>query len=61
MQEPCDWSTTLWRCYAIGDEFVDVLISRDTDSRPFKKEKAAVDICPVTPAYREIPREALGR
>jgi len=43
MREPSNWTATLWRCHAIGDELVDVLISRDTDSRPSKREKAAVD------------------
>ena len=43
MQEPGDWNGMFWRFYAASDPNVDVVISRDTDSRLTLREKAAVD------------------
>lgn len=38
-----DWTSTVWRFEAIADLDVDVMISRDTDSRLSYREKIAVD------------------
>ena len=43
MDSPGDWSGMFWRFSAISDPDVDVMISRDTDSRLGSREKAAVD------------------
>jgi len=43
MNEPGDWNGMFWRFYAASDPNVDVVISRDTDSRLTQREKAAVD------------------
>lgn len=43
VDEPCGWTSTFWRFYPVFDETVDVLISRDADSRLNLREKAAVD------------------
>ena len=43
MNEPGDWTGMFWRFYAASDLDVDVMISRDVDSRLTVREKAAVD------------------
>ena len=43
MDEPGNWSGMFWRFSAIADPEVDVMLSRDTDSRLTSREKAAVD------------------
>ena len=43
MNDPGDWNGMFWRFYAASDPNVDVMISRDTDSRLTLREKAAVD------------------
>lgn len=39
----CDWKSTFWRFLPAGEPDVDVMISRDTDSRLSMREKIAVD------------------
>ena len=41
--EKCDWTSTYWRFLPSGEEDVEVMISRDTDSRLNIREKNAVD------------------
>ena len=43
MNESGNWTGMFWRFYAASDQNVSVMISRDTDSRLTKREKAAVD------------------
>lgn len=43
MNEDGDWSGMFWRFLPISDDDVDVMISRDTDSRLSLREKCAVD------------------
>lgn len=43
MNEDGNWTGMFWRFYAASDQNVDIMISRDTDSRLNKREKAAVD------------------
>ena len=43
MNEPADHTAMFWRFYPMCDGLVDVMISRDTDSRLSAREKAAVD------------------
>ena len=43
MEEDVSWNGMFWRFYAAGDPEVDVMISRDTDSRLNVRDKAAVD------------------
>jgi len=43
MPEVGDWRSMFWRFTAIDDDDVEVMISRDTDSRLSHREKAAVD------------------
>ena len=43
MNEEGDWRGMFWRFYPASDDTVDVMISRDTDSRLSLREKAAVD------------------
>ena len=43
MNDSGNWSGMFWRFYAAVDPEVDVMISRDTDSRLSEREKAAVD------------------
>jgi protein O-GlcNAc transferase len=43
MQEDGDWSGMFWRFLPASDPDIDVMISRDTDSRLTKREKAAVE------------------
>jgi protein O-GlcNAc transferase len=41
--EPCNWTGMFWRFEDASDPNVDVMISRDTDSRLNMREKLAVD------------------
>lgn len=41
--EPGDWTSMFWRFEPAGEEDVEVMISRDTDSRLNLREKGAVD------------------
>ena len=43
MQEVGDWTGMFWRFYPASDNDVDVMLSRDTDSRLNLREKYAVD------------------
>jgi len=43
MNDSGNWSGMFWRFYAAVDPEVDVMISRDTDSRLSEREKTAVD------------------
>tara|TARA_R110000823_G_scaffold224841_7_gene352760 strand:- start:36 stop:683 length:648 start_codon:yes stop_codon:yes gene_type:complete len=43
MNEPGDWTGMFWRFYSASDLDVDVMISRDVDSRLTGRERAAVD------------------
>lgn len=42
-EEENDWQGMFWRFYPIGEEDVDLVVFRDTDSRPSFREKEAVD------------------
>ncbi len=42
VNEKPDWTSTLWRFLAACDPFIDVMISRDTDSRLGEREMLAV-------------------
>ncbi len=43
MNEEGNWEGMFWRFYAASDPSVDVMMSRDTDSRVDEREKLAVD------------------
>ena len=43
MNEDGDWTGMFWRFYPAAEPDIDVMISRDTDSRLSLREKAAVD------------------
>ena len=43
MSEPGDWSGMFWRFFPISDPSVDVMVSRDTDSRISEREVYAVN------------------
>lgn len=43
MEEEENWTSTFWRFLAAGDDSVEVMISRDVDSRLWFREKKAVD------------------
>lgn len=43
MEEDRNWTGMLWRFYAAADPTVDVMLSRDCDSRIHKREVAAVN------------------
>lgn len=43
MSDKPDWTGMFWRFYAASDATVDVMLSRDCDSRLGYREKAAVD------------------
>ncbi len=43
MEEAGDWNSMFWRFYAAGDDDVEIMISRDTDSRINRREKEAVN------------------
>jgi len=44
MNRPGDWTSMLWRAHPAAEEDVEVVISRDTDSRLNMREKEAVDV-----------------
>jgi hypothetical protein len=44
MSEDGDWTSMFWRFFPASDSTVDVMISRDTDSRLTEREKEAVDV-----------------
>lgn len=43
MSDKCDWSGMFWRFLAASDPEVDIMISRDCDSRLIMRDKIAVD------------------
>lgn len=43
MGEPGDWTSMFWRFYPASEEDIDIMISRDVDSRLNMREKYAVD------------------
>jgi hypothetical protein len=43
MEDKCNWTGMFWRFLAAADPTVDVMLSRDADSRLHQREKAAVD------------------
>ena len=43
MHEEGNWESMFWRFYAASDPSIEVMISRDADSRVDKREKEAVD------------------
>lgn len=43
MNEPGDWRGMFWRFYPAADDDVEIMLSRDADSRLNLREKAAVD------------------
>lgn len=43
VNDVCDWTGMFWRFLAASDPDVDVMISRDSDSRLHQREKSAVD------------------
>ena len=43
MNEPGDWTGMFWRFYPASEPDVEVMLSRDTDSRLNMREKSAVD------------------
>jgi len=43
MEKPGDWTSMFWRFEPAGEEDIEVVISRDTDSRLNDREKQAVD------------------
>ena len=43
MDNDCNWTGMFWRFLAASDPTVDVMLSRDADSRLHHREKAAVD------------------
>lgn len=43
MEEDCNWTGMFWRFLAASDPDVEVMLSRDADSRLHHREKAAVD------------------
>lgn len=43
MNEPGDWKGMFWRFYPAGESDVEIMLSRDTDSRLSLREKTAVD------------------
>lgn len=43
VDKPCDWTGMFWRFLAAGDPTVDIMLSRDTDSRLSYREKFAIE------------------
>ena len=43
MEKPGDWTSMFWRFEPAGEKDIEVMISRDTDSRLNDREKQAVD------------------
>ena len=57
MPEEGDWRGMFWRFYPAGEPDVDVMLSRDTDSRLSLREKAAVDAWLATDSPFHIMRD----
>ena len=57
MPEQGDWRGMFWRFYPAGEPDVDVMLSRDTDSRLSLREKAAVDAWLATDSPFHIMRD----
>ena len=57
MPEEGDWRGMFWRFYPAGEPDVDVMLSRDTDSRLSFREKAAIDAWLATDSPFHIMRD----
>lgn len=57
MSEQGDWTSMFWRFFPASDPTVDVMLSRDTDSRLTKREKEAVDVWLQSKAGFHIMRD----
>jgi hypothetical protein len=57
MMEEGDWRGMFWRFYPAGESDVEVMLSRDTDSRLSMREKAAVDAWLATDSPFHIMRD----
>lgn len=57
MAEEGDWRGMFWRFYPAGESDVEVMLSRDTDSRLSMREKAAVDAWLATDSPFHIMRD----
>lgn len=57
MPEQGDWRGMFWRFYPAGEPDVDVMLSRDTDSRLNMREKVAVDAWLATDSPFHIMRD----
>jgi hypothetical protein len=57
MLEEGDWRGMFWRFYPAGESDVEVMLSRDTDSRLSLREKAAVDAWLATDSPFHIMRD----
>lgn len=57
MSEEGDWTSMFWRFFPASDSTVDVMISRDTDSRLTEREKEAVDVWLQSKAGFHIMRD----
>jgi hypothetical protein len=57
MPEEGDWRGMFWRFYPAGESNVEVMLSRDTDSRLSLREKAAVDAWLATDSPFHIMRD----
>lgn len=57
MPEEGDWRGMFWRFYPAGEPDIDVMLSRDTDSRLSLREKTAVDAWLATDSPFHIMRD----
>ena len=57
VEDDCNWTGMFWRFLAASDPTVDVMISRDADSRLHQREKAAVDEWLNSPYLFHIMRD----
>jgi len=57
MNEPGDWRSSFWRFHPAGEADVEVILSRDTDSRLSLREKTAVDAWLATGKAFHIMRD----
>lgn len=57
MKEPGDWTSMFWRFEAASDSKVDVMLSRDADSRINLREAEAVDVWMKSDAQFHIMRD----
>lgn len=57
MDYPGDWTSTFWRFEPISYQNVEIMISRDTDSRLSEREKAAVDDWISSPCLFHVMRD----